>query len=253
MEPARIESTRRRPPSTEWLGRMFASFGERLELGTVILLLLVAGSTWGFIELADAVVEGETMAIDRALLLALRSSTDPAAPLGPGWLSEMGRDITALGGVAVLVLITLGVTVFMMLRRLWHAAALLLAAVGSGILVSTVLKAAFERARPDLVPHGSYVSTASFPSGHSMMAAVVYLTLGALLARVEPDGRVKGFVLSCAVLLTLLVGVSRVYLGVHWPTDVLAGWTVGAGWALLFWLMARALQRRGRIETDTGG
>jgi undecaprenyl-diphosphatase len=119
--------------------------------------------------------------------------------------------------------------------------------------VSTVLKAAFERPRPDLVPHGSYVSTASFPSGHSMMAAVVYLTLGALLARVEPDRRVKVFILTAAVLLALLVGVSRVYLGVHWPTDVLAGWTVGAGWALLFWLVARALQRRGSVETDKGG
>jgi undecaprenyl-diphosphatase len=230
-----------------------SSFGEQLELRTVLLLFLLAGSTWGFIELADAVQEGETLAIDQALLLALRSPADPAAPLGPGWLAEMGRDITALGGVAVLMLLTLAVTVFMALRRLWHAAGLLLAAVGSGILASTLLKAAFERPRPDLVPHGSYVSTASFPSGHSMMAAVVYLTLGALLARVEPDGRVKAFVLTSAVLLTLLVGISRVYLGVHWPTDVLAGWTVGAGWALLFWLIARALQRRGRVETDKGG
>ncbi len=222
-------------------------------MGTVTLLLLLAGSAWAFIELSDAVFDGETMAIDRALLLALRSSADPADPLGPGWLVEMGRDITALGGVAVLMLLILAVTVFMALRRLWHAAGLLLAAVGSGILASTLLKAVFERPRPDLVPHGSYVSTASFPSGHSMMAAVVYLTLGALLARVEPDTRVKVFVLSAAILLTLLVGVSRVYLGVHWPTDVLAGWTVGAGWALLFWLIARALQRKGQIETDTGG
>jgi undecaprenyl-diphosphatase len=249
----RIGKQTRGPPGGGRLGRAFASVGERLELGTVILLILLAGGTWGFIELADAVVEGETMAIDRALLLALRSDTDPAEPLGPGWLAEMGRDITALGGVAVLMLLILAVTVFMALRRLWHAAGLLLAAVGSGILASTLLKTAFDRTRPDLVPHGSYVSTASFPSGHSMMAAVVYLTLGVLLARVEPDGRVKVFVLTAAVLLTLLVGISRVYLGVHWPTDVLAGWTVGAGWALLFWLIARALQRRGRIETDKGG
>lgn len=230
-----------------------ASIGERLELRIVLLVLMPAGAAWGFVELADAVLDGETAAIDRALLLALRSPGNPAAPLGPRWLAEVGRDITALGGIAVLTLLTLLVATFMALRRLWHAAWLLLAAVGSGILVSTVLKVAFERPRPDLVPHGSFVSTASFPSGHSMMAAVVYLTLGALLARVEPDRRVKVFVLAAAVLLTLLVGVSRVYLGVHWPTDVLAGWTVGAGWALLFWLIARALQRRGEVETDTGG
>jgi undecaprenyl-diphosphatase len=229
------------------------SIGERLELGLVLLVFLPVGALWGFVELADAVLEGETEAIDRALLLALRSSTDPAYPLGPRWLVEMVRDITALGGIAVLTLLTFLVAAFMALRRLWHAAWLLLAAVGSGILVSTLLKIAFERPRPDLVPHGSLVSTASFPSGHSMMAAVVYLTLGALLARVEPDRRVKVFVLGTAVLLTLLVGVSRVYLGVHWPTDVLGGWTVGAGWALLFWLVARALQRRGDIETDRGG
>ena len=178
---------------------------------------------------------------------------DPAEPLGPPWLAEMARDITALGGVAVLTLLTLLVASFLALRRLWHAVWLLLAAVGSGVLMSTVLKVVFERPRPDLVPHGSYVSTASFPSGHSMMAAVVYLTLGALLARVEPDRRVKVLVLTAAVVLALLVGVSRVYLGVHWPTDVLAGWTVGGGWAVLFWLVARALQRRGSVETDKGG
>jgi len=229
-------------PTAEWL-----------ELRIVLVLLLPAGAVWGFVELADAVLEGETEAIDRALLLALRSPMDPAEPLGPPWLAEMARDITALGGVAVLTLLTLLVASFLALRRLWHAVWLLLAAVGSGVLMSTVLKVVFERPRPDLVPHGSYVSTASFPSGHSMMAAVVYLTLGALLARVEPDRRVKVLVLTAAVVLALLVGVSRVYLGVHWPTDVLAGWTVGGGWAVLFWLVARALQRRGSVETDKGG
>jgi undecaprenyl-diphosphatase len=202
---------------------------ERMELGTIVLLLLLAGGMWGFVELTEEVLEGETQALDRALLLMLRSSENMADPLGPAWLEEVGRDVTALGGVAVLTLLTLAVAMFMALRR---------------------LKDAFERTRPDLVPHGSYVASASFPSGHSMMAAVVYLTLGALLARVEPDGRVKVFVLGMAILLTLLVGLSRVYLGVHWPTDILAGWTLGAAWALLFWLIARALQRRGRVEID---
>jgi undecaprenyl-diphosphatase len=246
------EAGLRGPQQTGWLGGVMAPVLERMELGTIVLLLLLAGGMWGFVELTEEVLEGETQALDRALLLMLRSSENMADPLGPAWLEEVGRDITALGGVAVLTLLTLAVAVFMALRRLWFAAGLLLAAVGSGVLVSTVLKDVFERARPDLVPHGSYVATASFPSGHSMMAAVVYLTLGALLARVEPDGRVKVFVLGMAILLTLLVGLSRVYLGVHWPTDILAGWTLGAAWALLFWLIARALQRRGRVEIDQG-
>jgi undecaprenyl-diphosphatase len=228
-----------------------ASVGERLELGTLFLLLLVAGGIWAFIGLADEVMEGETAAIDRALLLMLRA--DGAGPPDPLWLLEMARDITALGGVAVLTLLILAVAAFMGLRRLWSAMWLLLLSAGGGMVVSTLLKDSFGRARPDLVPHLSHVSSASFPSGHSMMAATVYLTLGVLLARVEPERRVKVFVLSVAVVVTLLVGISRVYLGVHWPTDVLAGWTVGASWALLVWLIARWLQRRGQVETDDTG
>jgi undecaprenyl-diphosphatase len=230
-----------------------ARAGERLEAGTVILVLLVAGALWAFVGIAGEVREGETAAFDRWLLLALRDPADPANPLGPLWLREVGRDLTALGGVAVLTLLTVAVAAWLALRRLWGATWLLLASVGGGIVVSTLLKLAFERARPDLVPHGSHVSSASFPSGHSMMAAVVYLTLGVLLARVEPRRRTKAYVLSVAVILTLLVGVSRVYLGVHWPTDVLAGWSIGAGWALLCWLVARWLQRRGAVETDAEG
>ncbi|MGG5818447.1 phosphatase PAP2 family protein [Falsiroseomonas sp. HW251] len=230
-----------------------ARAGERLELRVVLAVLLVAGALWGFVALAGEVMEGETLAFDRALLLALRDPANPADPLGPSWLREVGRDMTALGGIAVLTLLTIGVLAFMALRALWGAAGLLLASVLGGMVASNLLKAAFDRARPDLVPHGSIVMTASFPSGHAMMSAVVYLTLGVLLARVEPRRRDKAFILSCAVFLTLLVGVSRVYLGVHWPTDVLAGWCLGAAWALGCWLVARWLQRRGAVETDHAG
>ncbi len=240
----------RRLAAARWARSAVALTGERLELRTVLALLLIAGGIWGFATLAGEVLEGDTDSFDRALFLALREPGNPAEPLGPNWAKEMMRDLTALGGIVVLTLLTCAVATFMLLRRLWAAAGLLAAAVAGGMLASTLLKMAFERPRPDLVPHGSYIATASFPSGHSMMSAVVYLTLGTLLARVEPDWRIKAFVLSVAILLTLLVGVSRVYLGVHWPTDVLAGWTVGAAWALLFWLIARALQRRGQVETD---
>ncbi|HZF75061.1 MAG TPA: phosphatase PAP2 family protein [Acetobacteraceae bacterium] len=235
------------------LNAALAGLGERLERRTGLLLLGLAALLWGFLALAGRVMEGDTEALDRALLLMLRAPGNPAEPLGPRWVQEMGRDITALGGIAVLTLVTLAAAAFLALRRLWSAAALLAFSVAGGMLVSTLLKEAYERPRPDLVPHAAYVMTSSFPSGHSMMSAVVYLTLGALLARVEPGRRVKVFLLGLATVLTVLVGVSRVYLGVHWPTDVAAGWTLGAAWASLCWLLARALQRRGQVGVDRGG
>lgn len=126
---------------------------------------------------------------------------------------------------------------------------LVLGAIGSGLIASTLLKQGFDRSRPDLFPHDALVYTASFPSGHSMMAAITYLTLAALLARVLPNRATKVFFfLALAVIVTIGVGVSRIYLGVHWRSDVLAGWTVGASWALLFWIIARALQHRGQVE-----
>jgi undecaprenyl-diphosphatase len=231
------------------LRRAAASISERLEAGAVLLVLLIAGGVWAFVELADEVLEGETATIDRALLLLLRTPGDPSDPLGPPWFEEIVRDLTALGGIAVLTLLTLVVAAFLALRRMRGAAWLLLLATGSGMLASFALKDLFDRPRPDLVPHGMHVASASFPSGHSMMAAIVYLTLGALLARVQPKRRIKAFVLSVSILLAVIVGISRVYLGVHWPTDVLAGWTVGAAWALMFWLLARWLQRTGQVET----
>jgi undecaprenyl-diphosphatase len=164
-------------------------------------------------------------------------------------VEESERDFTALGGVAVMALLTCGAAGFLLLDRKKGAAVLVLVAVGGGLLLSSVLKRGFERPRPDLVPHGSYVYTSSFPSGHSTMAAATYLTLGALLARVQARRRIKVFLLGFAILITLLVGVSRVYLAVHWPTDVLAGWTLGGLWALICWLVARQLQRHGKVET----
>ncbi|HEX7038465.1 MAG TPA: phosphatase PAP2 family protein [Pseudomonadales bacterium] len=222
----------------------------RVELPTLLLIVLVAGGLWLFVELADAVQEGDTGAFDRWLLLSLRTPGDPGDPLGPGWLEEMGRDFTALGGVGVLTLMTLLASGFLLLQGKPRAAALLLAAVAGGLVFSTLLKLGFDRPRPDLVPHGSRVYTASFPSGHSMLSAVAYLTAGGLLARVQPRRRVKGYLLFAAVLLTVLVGISRVYLGVHWPTDVLGGWAAGGVWAALCWIVASWLQNRGKVEGD---
>lgn len=218
------------------------------ELPVLLSLLGLTGGAWIFLEVADEVSEGASREIDRALLLALRTPGDAADPLGPGWLEEMGRDLTALGGIAVLTLLSVAVVGFLLLARKYRTAGFTVAAVTGGWLLSTLLKHFFERPRPDLVPHGSIVYTASFPSGHSMMAAVTYFTLAAMLARVLPNRRLKAYLLLVAVTFTLLVGASRVYLGVHWPTDVVAGWTAGAAWASLCWLVAHWLQRRGAVD-----
>jgi undecaprenyl-diphosphatase len=222
----------------------------RTELVPLLVLVLVAGGIWLFAELAGEVKEGETRRIDEEILLALRNPADRSDPLGPRWLEETERDFTALGGVGVLALLTAAVSVYLALDGKNRAALLVLIAVGGALLGSTLLKHEFQRPRPDLVPHGSYVYTTSFPSGHSMMSAATYLTLGALLARVQSKRRVKIFLLAFAALLTLIVGISRVYLGVHWPTDVLAGWTAGGIWALICWFLARWLQHRGHVETE---
>jgi undecaprenyl-diphosphatase len=144
--------------------------------------------------------------------------------------------------------VTLAVIGFLLIDGKRHAALLVLVSIGGGTLLSSGLKGLFDRPRPDLVPHGVEVYTMSFPSGHATLSAVTYLTLGALLARVQPRRRVKAYLLSVAVLLAVLIGASRVYLGVHWPTDVLAGWCVGAAWAMLCWTVATWLQRRGEVE-----
>jgi undecaprenyl-diphosphatase len=197
------------------------------------------------------VLEGETHAFDRAVLLAFRNPLDPSDPIGPTWLEIMFRDITALGGTTVLTLMTIAVIGFLLIDGKRAAAVLVLVSVVGGVLLSSVLKFGIDRPRPDLVAHLVEVHTASFPSGHAMLSAVVYLTLGGLLSRVEGPRRIKIYVLSVAVTLTFLIGLSRVYLGVHWPTDVLAGWCAGAAWAVLCWRVALALQRRGDVERDT--
>jgi undecaprenyl-diphosphatase len=201
------------------------------------------------VAIAGEVLEGDTATLDRAILLALREPHDLADPIGPTWFEEAARDVTALGGHVILTIVTIATLVYLLMVRKRHAALLVIAAVGGGMLLSTVLKMGFERPRPDLVPHEARVYTASFPSGHAMLSAVTYLTLGALLARVQPNRRLKAFLIGLAVTLTLLVGVSRVYLGVHWPSDVLAGWCVGAAWASLCWFIALQLQRKGQVES----
>ena len=227
-----------------------AALADRVEPRALILLVAVAACLWAFVGLADAVIEGETHSFDTRLLLALRNPADPADPLGPPWVEELGRDVTALGGFGMLTFLTFAAAGFLWLQGSRRSMWLMLVAIGGGQALSSLAKAGFDRPRPDLVPHGMHVYTSSFPSGHAMMAAVTYLTLGALVARVQPTRALKLYVLTLAVIVTVAVGVSRVYLGVHWPTDVLAGWTAGAAWALGCWLVATWLEARGAVEPE---
>jgi undecaprenyl-diphosphatase len=239
--PAPVE-VRRSHRVLRWIGRHEWSF--------LVLLALIACGIWGFAELADEVLEGETHAFDTAVLLALRTPGNPDDPLGPRWFEEMVRDYTALGGIGVLAFVTLAACGYLLLQGQYRACVLLGVTTFGGGVLSTLLKLGFARPRPALVAHQTYTVTSSFPSGHALVAAVTYLTLGVLLARVQPNLLLKAYLLLLSVLLTVAIGLSRVYLGVHWPTDVLAGWTGGAVWALCCWLVARGLQRRGKIEGE---
>ena len=219
-----------------------------VEVGSMLFLLALVVALWAFFGIADQVFEGDTTVIDERILLAMRTPGDLGDPVGPHWLEEIGRDFSALGGVAVLSLLTLIVAGYLALKRHLRTMLFLLISVAGGVMVSSLAKIFFDRPRPTLVPSESIVYTASFPSGHSMMAAVTYLTLAALLARIEPRDAVKLYFLLVAIFLTIGVGISRVYLGVHWPSDVVAGWAAGAAWALMCLGLARFLERRGQIE-----
>ena len=222
----------------------------RLTRSALALAGLAALLAIGFFSLSRAVGRGRTDDVDRRVLLAMREAGDLSDPIGPRWVEEVGRDMTALGGMAVLTLICGTAVAFFWLASMQRGAVYVGLACFGAMLISSALKQAFDRPRPDLVPHGSLVYTSSFPSGHSAMAATVYLTLGMVASRFVVRRRVKALFIAAAVGVTAAVGVSRVYLGVHWPTDVLGGWAVGASWALLCWCAAVWLQDRRMIEQE---
>ena len=220
----------------------------RQDLALLAVLVVVAGGAWGVVALGDAVTGDEVITVDERILLAFREAGDPNDPIGPHAVESAVRDVTALGSVTVIGFLTLATIGFFALSRRPYMATFVLFAIVGGVIVSYALKFTYDRTRPSIIPPEMLPGDPSFPSGHSAAAAVAYLTLGVLLARTLPQRRLKVYVVGLAALLAIAVGVSRVYLGVHWPTDVLAGWTIGAGWALLCWAAERSLQRRGLVE-----
>lgn len=223
---------------------------QRIETRALLIWLAGAAAVWGFFNIASEVTEGDADIVDRQLLLMLRQPSDLSDPIGPRWVEEAMRDITALGGFTFLTIATIVAVLLFSIhgkrRQAWILAGTVLAAQIS----SEVLKTFYDRPRPNLVPHGSFVYTQSFPSGHSALSAAVFLTLATLIASVEKRPNSKILIYILALLITVGVGFSRVFLGVHWPSDVLAGWSLGATWAfgawiVLEWMRSRDVSREG--------
>jgi undecaprenyl-diphosphatase len=183
--------------------------------------------------ITSEVLRGNATAFDWPIILALRNPADLSDPIGSDLFESMVNDVSSLGGAPVLIIATLTVAGYFVVARRRHAALLLIAAVGGVALVNSVLKLLVARPGFNMELQVYNTSAYSFPSGHAALSAAAYLTMGTLLARAETKPYVKNYVMSAAIALTLLVGVSRLYLGVHLPTDVLAGWSVGAAWTLL--------------------
>ena len=222
---------------------------QTIERGSAVAFILtIAALLFAFGFIAQEVTKGKTSAFDRHIMLALRSSTDPAVPIGPAWLPEAARDVTSLGSIIVLVIITLAIVGYLFLAGKSSVAWLMLIAVFGGIALSDLLKFAFARARPDIVAPLARVFTTSFPSGHATLSAITYLTIGAVLARSQPSSTISLYVMSLAAFLTMIIGVSRIYLGVHYPTDVLGGWCIGTAWAMGCWAIMTRLQSVGQVE-----
>lgn len=219
---------------------------ERREITWLCIGLGVCLLLWGFLALASEVMEGDTTSLDTKILVSLRKADDPTRPIGPAWVENTLLDLTAIGGPTVLGLVVLSVVGFLVLQSRYHTAVVIFATAATGEMLNVVLKNLFLRPRPDVVPHLRDVQSSSFPSGHAMESAIIYLTLGAMLMRLAESRLTKVYCIGLAIVLTFLVGVSRVYLGVHYPTDVVAGWMIGFFWAAVCWILAK------RFERETG-
>jgi undecaprenyl-diphosphatase len=231
-------------------GRCRTSFTRTID-GAIALasLLTIAALLFLFGFVAFDVATRKSSGFDRRIILALRKSAEQPVPIGPPWLQEAARDVTSLGSVAVLLIMTFAVAGYLLLDRKPGVAWLMLIAVLGGLALNNLLKFVFARPRPEVVSPAPRVFTTSFPSGHATLSAITYLTIAALLARAYPSSVLDFYFMSLAALLTVLIGLSRIYLGVHFPTDILGGWCIGAAWAIGCWVLLAWLQQGGHIES----
>ncbi|WP_241557131.1 phosphatase PAP2 family protein [Croceibacterium ferulae] len=210
-------------------------------LAAAVLVVTATGAT---------LAHGAQFGFDRAILLALRTPDDLAVPAGPGWLRQVMVDVTALGGRTVLTIAVLLAVGFLLAIRRPFSAALVAAGTVSGSVAVQIGKRLVGRERPALIDHLVEVGSASFPSAHAANSAIIYLTLALTIMQIIPRPSVRWYLSGATIALVLLIGTSRVYLGVHWPSDVLAGWAAGALWALAWWAFGSWLRLRRTIRDD---
>ncbi len=216
----------------------------REEIAAVSALAVVALGGFLFAVAADAMREPGGQAFDMAVLQALRPPGHPHDPIGPWWLQEAALDLTSLGGISVLGLFALITVGFLLIQRKYLSGVLLALGLLGGVTLSEGLKAIFNRPRPPADYQAVETLNASFPSGHALLATVFYLSVGVMMARAFQRRQLKAYIMSVAIGLALIVGLTRIYLGAHWLTDVLAGWSIGAVWAMTLWLVALGVEFR---------
>ncbi|OYX55403.1 MAG: phosphoesterase [Brevundimonas subvibrioides] len=214
----------------------------RAEFAALGALAIITLGTMTFVEIADDMTETDGQAFDQTVLHWMQ----PVAgqPRGPWWLHEAAADITSLGGIAVLTLFAVVALGMLLILRKWLSALLLLIGLAGGVALSEGLKALFQRERPPAAFQAVETLNASFPSGHALLSTVFYLTVAVMMTRAFPRRRLKAYVLGVGMVFALMVGLTRVYLGAHWASDVMAGWCVGAAWAMALWLVSYAVERR---------
>lgn len=235
--------------SRSFFGRVLSSRGNS-EIRIIITILLMSLGLLAFLVITGVVVTGNTRHLDELVLMSLREPGSYSVPKGPKALTGIMRDITSLGGATFVTLTTLIVAVYLLLQKKKRSLMLVLLATLGGGLLESLLKMLIARQRPgpmfQLMPEYSH----SFPSGHSMMSAVVYLSIAVLLARIQKRRIIRIYVVIVALFLTFIIGVSRVYLGVHYPTDVLAGWSLGLAWASFVWFLSWYLELKSKSQAN---
>jgi undecaprenyl-diphosphatase len=233
-------------------GRYEAGKGDVLSTAERRVAALTLSCFFAFGIVAVLMSMGLGHEIDRHLLLQFRPGGEGSAPFGPDWFREAAAEFTALGGYTILSTIVLLASITLLTFGKRTAVVFLIASVTTGSIVSTLAKLVFDRSRPGIVDHLDITFTSSFPSAHAMVSAFTWLTLAAIAVRFVEPKATRIFLIFAAISISLLVGISRVYLGVHWPSDVLAGWLFGGGWAGLCWLIANRIARATHHKQELG-